>query len=229
MISRYHKLALSVVVFAGIFLSGCGPALRSNGMMENTSGGGSKYLFGPDDVISISVSNHPEWSDEYKVKPDGKLTIKNLGEVNAQGLNREELKSSLKDFFNHYINDPIVTIEVIDYVSQVIYVMGEVSSPGKYPTGGKRVTLRDAIIDAGLPTRFAALGRVFIMPAGNKKKRVINLYRILYKGELGNNIVLNHGDVVYVPRNLLGVLNEFVGILVDPMSSYSDARTAIVQ
>ena len=58
---------------------------------------------------------------------------------------------------------------------------------------------------------------------------MINLYRILYRGELENNIVLQPGDVVYVPRNLLGVLNEFVGILVNPMSSYSDARSAIVQ
>jgi polysaccharide export outer membrane protein len=189
----------------------------------------NNYLLGPDDVVRVVVEQHPEWSGEFVVSPEGKVVVPGLCEINAEGLDRELLKKEFAAHLENYIDNPKVTIDIARYASQVIYVLGEVSAPGKYPTEGKQVTLRDAIITAGLPKKFAATNRVFVITSSRRKpvRKVVNLYRILYRGELKNNIVLNPGDVVYVPQTLLGMASDLLTALLTPLSSVSAARTAV--
>jgi polysaccharide export outer membrane protein len=164
---------------------------------------------------------HPEWSGEFTIKPDGNIYLRDIGDVNVQGKTRDEVRDLLCRRFEQYINNPRVAVEMVQLKSQVIYVLGEVNRPGEYSTGGKLVTLKDSIVMPGLPARFAATGRVFVITPGSERAeyRVMNLERILYRGELKNNIVIKPGDIVYVPKTLLGKLSDLIGVVFSPLST----------
>jgi polysaccharide export outer membrane protein len=179
------------------------------------------YILGTDDTVKITVENHPEWSGEFIVGPNGKISIPSLGDVSAEGLNKKQFEAAITSRLDQYINNPRVTTNIVKYVSQVIYVLGEVNKPGKYSTEGKKLTLRDAVVNAGLPTRFAALNRTFVISSAKKHshKRVVNLYRVLYQGDLEYNIEVKPGDIVYVPETIWGIFSDFISSLFSPFNS----------
>lgn len=190
-----------------------------------------EHILGIDDVIKINVEQHPEWSGNFTINPQGKIFIPQLGIIRAEGYTIKQFEEKFKEFLAQYIENPRVNIEVVNYASQVVYVLGEVNRPGKYSTEGKIWTLRDIIIKAGLPTRFAATSRVFIITPSrdiNPKRKVVNLYRVLYKGELENNIEIKPGDIVYIPKNFLGIINDLISVLTSPLTSISTAKSAAV-
>jgi len=154
--------------------------------------------------------------------------VPGLGEVYAENLIKEDFSQVFSAYLGKYIRNPRVSVDIVKYASQVVYVLGHVNNPGRYPTAGKTITLRDAIILAGLPRRFAASSRVFVITASRQKnptRRVINLYRVLYRGELKMNVKLNPGAVVYVPRTILGVIVDFLSELLSPFNSVSSAQS----
>lgn len=179
------------------------------------------YLLGSDDVVRITVDQHPEWSGDFKIGPTGKIIMSGLGDISAAGLTKTSFEQKIVLSLSNYINEPKVTVDITKYSSEFVYVLGEVNSPGRISTEGKLLTLRDAVVSAGLPTHFAAESTVYVItPAtGKPRKQVINLYRILYQGELGNNIELSPGDIVYVPKNWLGKLNYILEVLLSPISA----------
>jgi polysaccharide export outer membrane protein len=162
---------------------GLGPRSDIRGANANT---GENYVLGPDDVVKILVEGHTEWSGEFTVKPNGMVFIPGFGEIRAEGMSKAKFETELTRSLERYINNPMATVDIVKYASEVIYILGEVGRPGEYSTGGKTITLRDAVILAGLPTNFAATSRVYIISPSSEKpnQRVVNLYRILYRGEL---------------------------------------------
>lgn len=178
----------------------------------------SPYRFGPEDVIQIVTRNHDEFSGTFTIDPYGKIMIQLIGEIELEGLTKQEMTEKLKQEIGKYVQDPTVLVTTIKYRSNIIYVLGEVKTPGKYPIQGDFISLRDAITAAGLPTGLAATWRVYVIKPSNFKPtyRVINFYKILYQGKLANNILLTPDDVVYVPATILGKLSYSLSYLLDP-------------
>lgn len=187
------------------------------------------YMLGPDDVIDVTVEQHPEWSGAFTIDPDGKITIQGLGEISARGISPKLLEIDLSIVIAQYITSPRVAVKVLRYASQAVYVLGEVNRPGKYNMEGRVTTLRDAVVMAGLPKEFADNTRVYVItPSQNRPlQQVINLERILYRGEMKMNIQLMPGDIVFIPKNLLGVITEFFRTLLSPVTTTTAARSAV--
>lgn len=183
------------------------------------------YMLGPDDVIRVVVQQHPEWSGEYTISPDGKILIQGLGEVKIDGLVKDGIEVALMSFLGTYINEPKVSVYIVRYASQVVYVLGEVNRPGKYPTDGKVMTVRDAVLAAGLPTRFAATGRVYVITPSRVRhsQQVIDIDRILYRGEMSRNLYLKPGDIVFLPKSIWGKISEFLSMILSPLTSTGTA------
>lgn len=177
------------------------------------------YLLGPDDELEILVRKHPEFSTVATVDPYGSIVIPLMGEMGVEGMTREEITNAIEKELLSFIGRPKVSVVITAYRSKVVYVLGEVARPGKYYIEGERLPLREVIFQAGLPTRLAALWRVYIIKSREQEKppyRVVNLYKVLYKGELKNNINLEPGDIVYVPLTLLGKISTSLASLLDP-------------
>lgn len=232
---RTRLLAVVSCVVAAAALSSCASmqagkvmaAFDEKHQAAASAAADDAYRLGPDDIIRVTVDQHPEWSGEFTIKPNNTIVVTDLGEVTAGALTKEQLQRNLVDSLGMFITGPKVTIEIVRYASEAIYVLGQVTRPGKISTEGKEVTLRDAVVLAGLPSQYAQDGTVFVISPAltNPRKRVVNLDRILYHGELENNIAIKPGDIVFVPKNIWGHLSDVVGIFLTPFTAIATRAT----
>jgi len=153
------------------------------------------YVIGPEDVLSISVFHEPELTRGVSVRPDGKITMPLIGDMQAEGLTPERFRAQLKQALATYLNNPDVTITVMAVNSKHYTIAGEVMRPGPV-----------ALV---LPTRvFDALSSVGFRDFANTKKIVVirgtqrikfNYKDVLHGKHLEQNIFLEPGDTIYVP------------------------------
>ncbi|MFZ0320825.1 MAG: polysaccharide biosynthesis/export family protein [Candidatus Sulfotelmatobacter sp.] len=162
-------------------------------------GGRSDYIIGADDTLRISVWKEPDMSVILPVRPDGKISMPLLDDVQAAGMTPMQLGSSIREKLKKYIADPRVTVVVTAMNSQRIYVLGEVTHTGAMPLL-PNMTVLQALSSAGF-TQFANLKAIYLLRVqdGKQTKFPFN-YKDAIKGR-GNqqNIVLKPGDTIVVP------------------------------
>lgn len=185
----------------------------------------SNYTFGKGDVVDIQVRNNPEFSGNFVIGPDGNIQYTFIGDLKAEGLTKSQLKDLLTKELERYIKIPEVDVTVAAYLSKFVYILGEVGRPGKYPMQGDTVLLRDLLVGAGLPTREAALRRVIVVKPDphHPKFRKVDIYKLLYKGILKDNFVLQPDQVVVVPSTVPAEFNRALKVLLDPFKQGKEA------
>jgi len=172
-----------------------------------------KYTLGPDDVIDIEVRRHPEFSGQYTVNSEGKIEYKFVGDIVVTGLTKAELKTRLTEIVSEYIIEPEMDVSIAAYLSKVFYVVGEVGRPGKFYMRGNTVTVREALVQAGLPSGTAAMKKSrLISPdeSGENNYKKINVYKLLYEGDLTRNLQMQPGDVLYIPPTTMAKIIRVV-------------------
>ncbi len=160
------------------------------------------YTIGPTDVIKITVFNEPELSRTVRVAADGTISFPLLGNVEVAGLTPTALEEKLEKLLGErYLVEPQVSVEILEYNSQKVYVLGAVKEPGYYELRGP-TTLLEVISRAGGITSDA--GKAIVITSkdtgGEAKVRVINREKLLVEGEVSLDVRVSGGDVVYVPR-----------------------------
>jgi polysaccharide export outer membrane protein len=159
----------------------------------------SDYIIGADDTLHVSVWKEPEMNATLPVRPDGKISLPLLDDVQAAGMTPMQLAASIKEKLKKYISDPRVTVVVTAMNSQRIYVLGEVLHTGAMPLL-PHMTVLQALSSAGF-TQFANLKAVYLlrMQDGQQVKIRFN-YKDAIKGRGDQpNIVLKPGDTIVVP------------------------------
>jgi polysaccharide export outer membrane protein len=195
------------------------------------------YTLGPDDVIMIDVMRHPEFSGAFPVNQEGKIQYKFVGDMDVSGLTKAELENNLKKAISTYVNSPEVSVTITEYRSKYFYVLGEVAAPGKYYMRAEKMPVREAVFEAGLPTTSAAMRKCrIISPSykGSGKVRKVDLYAVLYGGNLKKNLVMNPGDILYVPSTVMAKVIRVIspvtstaGVAASGPESASTGRTAV--
>ena len=163
--------------------------------------GSSRYTLGPEDVIAIDVARHPEFSGVYTVSLDGDIQYSFVGDINVSGLTKGQLEEKIKAAISAYLVSPEVHITIAEFKSKAFYVLGEVAGPGKYMMRSETIMVSEAVLMAGLPTAAAAMHKARIITPGvnGSTTREVDLYSLLYAGNLNEDVVLNSGDYLYVP------------------------------
>jgi polysaccharide export outer membrane protein len=187
----------------------------------------TKYTLGPDDVIEITVMRHPEFSGVYPVNLEGKIQYKFVGDMDINGLTKKELEQKIKEVISNYVISPDVNVTIVEYKSKVIYVLGEVGAPGKYYMRSETMPVRDAVVQAGLPTLAAAMRRCrLVTPDKNNrvKTKSVDLYSILYGGNLKLNIDMRPGDVLYVPSTVMAKIMRVISPVTAPVSEAAGGK-----
>lgn len=184
------------------------------------------YTLGRNDVVQIDVQGQPDFSGTYVINYDGTIQYGFVGDVKSDGLTKEELAAKLTEELKKYVREPSVMVSIVSFNSKAIYILGEVSSPGKYALRGDTIPIRDALIASGLFTNSAALGRVHIIKADpeHPTDRVLNLDRVFYKGQMKNNIDLVNGDIVVVPPTVWSQITGAVASILNPVSRARTVR-----
>lgn len=157
------------------------------------------YTIGADDTLKITVWKEPDMSVALPVRPDGKISMPLLDDVQAAGLTPMQLAGSIKDKLKKYIADPRVTVVVTAMNSQRIYVLGEVLHTGPMALL-PGMTVLQALSTAGF-TQFANVKAIYLLRTqeGQQAKLPFN-YKDAIKGRgTQQNFVLKPGDTIVVP------------------------------
>lgn len=187
------------------------------------------YTLGPDDSIQIDVRRHPEFSGEYTINSEGKIQYKFVGDVPISGFTKEETKEKLTSILSKFIIEPEIDVTILQYRSKVIYIVGEVGAPGKYYMRADSVSVRDAVVQAGLPTVAASMRKTrLIRPDkhGNPKQQTVDLYKLLYEGNLKLDRDMLPGDILYVPSTLFAKIGRVLHPIAAPISSATTIERA---
>ncbi|HEY6182128.1 MAG TPA: polysaccharide biosynthesis/export family protein [Terriglobales bacterium] len=158
------------------------------------------YKIGPQDVLRIDVWKEPDISRTIPVRPDGKITVPLLNDVQAAGLTAMQLAASLRDSLSKYLTNPQVTVTVTEINSRRVYITGEVVRAGALPLL-PGMTVLQALSSSGGFTQFAKTKNIYVLRTedGKQVKHPFN-YKEVVKGNLQDqNILLQPGDVIVVP------------------------------
>jgi len=172
-----------------------------------------KYTLGPNDVIEIIVRRHPEFSGKYAINSEGKIEYKFVGDVVVESLTKAEVNERLTEILSEYIIEPEIDVTIVAYLSKVFYVVGEVASPGKFYMRGNTISVREALISASLPVHTAKMDACRLITPNNTGKdnyANFNAMRLLYEGDLSENLEMLPGDVIYVPATIIAKIIRVV-------------------
>jgi len=173
------------------------PVVNGSHRDASRSAAPETYRIGPEDVLQISVWKNEAMSRAVPVRPDGKISLPLVDDVQAAGLTALELRELLAEKLAEYIPSPQVSVIVSDVRSFKVSVMGEVARPGRFELKSW-TTVLDVLALAGGFTQFAAPSRIVILhPEGTTVKRIPFNYNKL-PGEQENFYLMN-GDIVLVP------------------------------
>ncbi len=168
----------------------------------------SEYLVGPQDLLNIIVYGEPQLSGRIRVDNDGAFPFQYLGRLKAEGLTTGQIETSLRvGLGDGYLRNPQVSVEVIEYRSQSVFVTGEVRLPNKYSLPGNS-TLMDVLTLAGsvnsnagnwVQITHARAGVKGLGPAVTAEYDIrINL-RDIQSGK-AQNVQVQDGDTIFVPK-----------------------------
>jgi polysaccharide export outer membrane protein len=156
-----------------------------------------ELLIGSEDLLEINVFKLPDFSVTTRVLGDGTITMPLIGSVKVGGLSRIAVERKIEDALRaKYVNNPSVSVNVKEYKSLQVSVLGEVKNPGPYYITSQR-TLLQLLSDAGGLTT-AAGSKCFVFRGGGSKIEV-DLYDLMQKGKQDLNILIHPGDVVNIP------------------------------
>ena len=201
--STRSTVCFSVILLICLLLvAGCFTPQVSPKAYEAPSG----FLLGPEDELEITVWGNKDLTRVTAVRPDGLISMPIIGDVQAAGLTADALAQRIADRLKQYLAiPPSVSVSVKELNSYSVYVLGEVTKPGKFQLKSY-VTVLQAISMAGGFTDYAKKNKVQVVRItenGDHKRQEVHI-PIRYddvvagRGEPGN-IVLHSGDTVVVP------------------------------
>lgn len=155
------------------------------------------FAIGPEDILVIRVWREPELSSGVQVRPDGKITLPLVGEIEAAGLTPEELKVKVVEALSEFINKPEVMVQVQAVLSRRFHITGQIIRPGTYPLVIP-ITVLEALTNAGGFREFANTKKITIMRKGQPLIK-FNYNEVIRGKNLDQNILVQSGDFINVP------------------------------
>lgn len=165
---------------------------------------GVNYVIGPEDVLDIAVWNNTAITRTVPVRPDGRISLPLVNDIQAAGLTPMQLRDSLVQALTEYIPAPVVSVIVREIHSFKVAVIGQVKTPGRYELKD-RATILDVLAMAGGPTEFAARSRIVVLrQEGTTTRQIPFAYDKLAanagtKTPAQHNFCVQPGDVILVP------------------------------
>jgi polysaccharide export outer membrane protein len=211
-----HKITITIAVFVALLAS------RSSGAQTPSSGAaqtppGSRahvtavaavtgvtppadYVIGPADQLSIVFWRDKDLSADVTVRPDGKISLPLLNEVQAAGYTPEQLRARLVEAASKYVEEPNATVVVKEINSRNAFITGNVLKPGPYPVSANMTVLQMIALAGGLQEYADDKNIVIIrIESGNTQYHNFNYRDVVKRRRIEQNIVLRPGDTVVVP------------------------------
>jgi polysaccharide export outer membrane protein len=201
-ISAARGVVIATVVFG--MAVGCAPVSKE-ALDEVTKPTSKEFLLGPEDVLEVTVWRNQDLSRIVVVRPDGKISLPLVGDVQASGLSASQVAAKIAARLTEFKENPNVSVSIKEVNSYFIYVLGEVAKPGKYPIKSYATVLQGVSLAGGF-TNFASKSKMAVIRniTGNDgdqhQIRIPVPYDELVSGKGAiENFVLKSGDTIVVP------------------------------
>ena len=197
--ARFFMVAIGLIVALGC-------ATPSKEALDEAAKPVSKeFLLGPEDVLEVTVWRNQDLSRTVVVRPDGKISLPLIGDVQASGLTSAQVAAKIAARLTEFKENPNVSVSLKEVNSYFIFVLGEVLKPGKYPLKSYATVLQGVSLAGGF-TLYASKNRMQVIRTltnGDGKENQLRIpvpYNDLVsgKGEI-ENFVLKSGDTIVVP------------------------------
>ena len=194
------------VVLAVAAMAGCSSTPSYPPAPERTGQFDWNYLIGPGDSVQVFVWRNPEVSGSFPIRPDGKMTMNLIEDMQASGKTPTQLARDIEKALAKYIQEPIVTVIMgggIGPFDQQIRVIGEAAKPQAL-SFREKMSLIDLMIAVGGITDFAAGNKAYILRTvdGKQERLGVRLEDLLKAGDVSSNVDMKPGDVLVVPESL---------------------------
>jgi polysaccharide export outer membrane protein len=176
------------------------PAMASETPAPKAATTDANYVIGAQDVLDVSIWKEQDISRVVPVRPDGKISLPLLNDVQAAGLTPGQLAAQITESLKKYVTNPQVTVIVTTINSQRVYILGEVTRPGAFPLL-PNMTVLQALSSAGGFTQFARETKIYVLRNENGKqvKHPFNYKDVVKAKNTDQDIVLKAGDTIVVP------------------------------
>jgi polysaccharide biosynthesis/export protein len=162
------------------------------------------YVIGPEDVIEVAVWGNTDLSRTVPVRPDGKISLPLLHDLQAGGLTPMQLRAAITAALDKFVSDAVVSVIVRDVHSVKVTVIGEVKAPGRYEVRS-RTTVLDVLAMAGGLSQYAARGRITVLRREGEAVRTLpfDFDKVTDRTGPGGtgqlNFCIQPGDIIVVP------------------------------
>lgn len=189
----------------GLVLAGAAAGCAGSGeyvwfqqLPSQTALAANEYIIGAGDIVSIRVLGHEEMTLRQRVRPDGRLGLLLIGDVEAKGKRPSALKAELEGRLKDYIVSPSVAVNVDEAQPTTVLILGEIARPGAYPLD-QDASLAHALALGGGLTDYASRSSIFVVRAEPKGARIRFTYQAIYRNTGGaGDFQLHRGDLVEV-------------------------------
>jgi polysaccharide export outer membrane protein len=168
----------------------------------------SEYIIGAEDILEITVWRNVDLSKIVQVRPDGRISMPIIRDIMAVGKTPSQLAEEMTNKLKEYVQNPVVAVSLNQVNSSNIFLLGEVTHPGKYPLKSK-TTLLQGITIAGGFTPIAARNQIVIFRfaenAPGMKRLTASYDEIVLRSGTNENFELKSGDTVVVPSEAMVV------------------------
>jgi polysaccharide export outer membrane protein len=200
-------ISVRMLVIAGVMLGmpmGCA-SVSQEALDEAAKPVSKEFLLGPEDVLEVTVWRNQDLSRTVVVRPDGRISLPLIGDVQASGLNASQVAAKIAARLTEFKENPNVSVSLKEVNSYFIYVLGEVLKPGKYPLKSYATVLQGVSMAGGF-TIYASKNRMQVIRTHTDEGGKENQIRIPVpynelvsgKGEV-ENFILKSGDTIVVP------------------------------
>jgi len=198
-------------LFLILLIGGSASASGSKNRVGPATPANSPYLLKPGDVIQIRFFFNPELNDEILIRPDGRISMQLVGDVEVAGSSVEQAVATLKDRYAEHLTTPEITVQVRLFGSQKIYVTGEVVRPGLVPMPGQ-LTVLEAIAESGGILKSGKGSEVILIRKGPDGLPVISELKIWDDDQPTSQAatLLNPYDVLVVPERGISKAGRWV-------------------
>ena len=221
------KPVLIVIIFAAVLSVGLAyagqdqpPAPASTiAAAAETQGGppllerrNPRYRVERGDQLALNFPFTPEYNETVSVQPDGYISLINLADLHVEGLTTPEISDALRKAYAGVLHDPIIAVTLNQFETPYFVVGGEVGKPGKYELHGD-TTVTQAVEIAGGFTASSKHSHVLLFRRVSDdwvSSRVVNVKKMLSAGDLAEDLHLEPGDMLFIPKNKLSKAQPYL-------------------
>lgn len=185
-----------------------------------------EYRIGVLDELEVRVRFHDRYNDTVKVRPDGRITLIDVGDIYVAGMTPTELDRVITGAYAEVVHDPEVTVIVREFASLSVYVFGEIKDPGAYDFR-PNMTILQVLATAGGPIRGAQLGSIILLrrlETQHPEAIALNLSSGAIKSGTLQDVYIQPRDIIYVPKTFISSATQFLDQVYDgilpPIDTY---------